>query len=185
MSQQIIGILNPLLALIFGLAFVIFWFVQKERTYILFIAFAYFAFSCGIFISNVGVSAQDLLHVLGTHMFYSIALSCLVLALSKRNQTPPRISLILTIAIGITPLLIWLHSNSDLANLRVIVANVAYSSLFFLGAHNLWQSRKNNGFEYWLFVLINLMAIQGLVRPVAIFWLDAKYHRTIFFDAKV
>lgn len=187
MSQQIIGLLNPLLAMVFGLAFVIFWVIQKQRRYVLLVALGYFSFSCGMFISNVGISAQDLLHVLGTHFFYSLALISLVWAVSWRSHSPPRIPLNLAIVTFVTPFIVWLHSNSDLANLRVIVANIAYSAVLLLGALNLWQSRKNSKLEYWLFILFILLAVQGLVRPVGIFWLEgavtnADYRESIYYS---
>ncbi len=188
MSQQIIGIVNPLLAMIFGLAFVAFWLVQKHRKYVLLIALSYFSFSCGMFISNVGISAQSLLHVLGTHFFYSIALISIVWAVSSRIHTPPRVSLNLAIVTCTTPLIVWLHSNSDLANLRVIAANIAYSAVFLSGALNLWQGRKNSQLELWLFTLFILLAVQGLVRPVGIFWLEgavtnADYRESIYYSS--
>lgn len=188
MSQQIIGLLTPLLALIFGLAFLAFWVIQKERKYILLIALGYFAFSCGMFISNVGVSTQSFLHLLGTHLSYSIAMITLVSAVSLRVQSPPRTLLNLTILIGITPLIIWLYLDSDLANLRVIAANVAYSTVLFIGAQNLWYKRENSKLEYWLFILFVLLAIQGLVRPTTIFWLEgavlnADYRQSIYYSS--
>lgn len=187
MSQQIIGLLNPLLATIFGLAFVIFWAIQKHRKYILLIALGYFAFACGMFISNVGISAQDLMHVLGTHLFYSIAIISLVWGVSWRTQSPPRILLNVAIAICVTPLIVWLHASSEFANLRVIAANAAYSAIFLLGALNLWNSRGNSKLEYWLYILCVLLAVQGLVRPVGVFWLEgavanADYRESIYYS---
>lgn len=188
MSQQILGILSPLLALIFCLAFFIFWLVQKNRKYILLIAFSYFSFSCGMFISNIGISAESLIHILGTHFCYSIAMITLVWAVSWRIKAPLWILPNLAIAIVATPLIIWLHSNSDLANLRVIAANVVYSTILCAGAYNLWSSRNSSKPEYWLFILFILMAIQSLTRPTAIFWLEgavtnADYRESIYYSS--
>lgn len=187
MTQQIIGLLNPLLAITWALAFVILWLFQKERKYILLIAFSYLAFSCGIFISNVGISAQSVLHVLGTHVSYSAAMITMVWGVSRRINAPPRGLLNLAILIGATPLILWLYLNSDLINMRVIAANGAYSVVLLIGAHNLWYSRKNTKLEYWLFVLFVLLAIQGLVRPVTFFWLEgavlnADYRESIYYS---
>lgn len=187
MSQQILGFLNPLLALIFGLAFIVFWLIQKQRAYILHIAFAYFAFACGMFVSNIGISAKSIFHVVGTHIFYSIAMVVLVKAVSARIHVSPRAGMNLALVIGATPIIIWLHSTSDLANLRVIMANVAYSAVLLIGAHNLSKNRSQGRLEYWLFVLFILLAIQGLIRPITSFWLEgavtnADYRDSIYYS---
>ena len=187
MSQQIIGFLNPLLAIILALAFVVFWLIQKQRRYILHIAIAYFAFSCGMFISNIGISAKSIFHVVGTHFFYSVSMVLLVEAVSKRIHASPRIAMTSAIVIAVTPIIVWLHSISDLANVRVIVANAAYSAVLLIGAHNLSKNRSQGKLDYWLLVIIILLAIQGLIRPIVSFWFEgavtnADYRDSIYYS---
>lgn len=183
MSQQIIGIINPGLSIIFCLAFLLFWRVQRHRSYILDIAFSYFAFACGIFISNVVIPAQSIFHVLAVHAFYSLAVTFLVRAISKRISMPPKSFLALSILIGVTPLLVWLHSISNLANLRVIAANTAYAIVFFMGAWNLWYGRKESRIDYWLFIVFVAVATQFLVRPIIAFWIEGAVSNTDYRDS--
>jgi AraC-like DNA-binding protein len=183
MSQQIIGIVNPSLSLMFCLSFLLFWRVQRHRSYILDIAFSYFAFACGIFISNVVIPAHSMFHVLAVHAFYSLAVILLIRAVSKRISMPSRSLLALSILVGITPLLVWLHSISNLANLRVIAANTAYAIILFIGAWNLWSGRKESKLDYWLFILFIAVATQFLVRPIIAFWLEGAVSNTDYRDS--
>ncbi|SIN61346.1 AraC-type DNA-binding protein [Parasphingorhabdus marina DSM 22363] len=187
MSQQIIGLLNPLLAVTFSLTFFAFWLVQKDKRYILAFAGAYLAFGAGIFVSNVAIGAESSWHVFGTHLFYSISALLLFRGVSERAGHQSGTLLALVILAGITPVLIWIHSVSGLANLRIIVANASYAAIVLLAAGNLWHNRNSHRLDYWLFILFILMAIQFVVRPAAVLavegeLLNSEYRGSVYYS---
>lgn len=188
MGQQITGLLNPLFALIFSISFFGFWLVQKDKTHVLGISVGYLAFACGIFISNIAITTQSAWHVLGTHFFYSIACFLLVWSVCKRAGYEADKLLSVTVLAGVAPILIWIHSISGLANMRIIVANAAYALILFMGAARLWQNRHRHPLEYWLFVVFALMAVQFLVRPFAVLafegeLLNSEYRNSIYYSS--
>lgn len=168
MGQQITGLLNPLFALIFSISFFGFWLVQKDKTHILGISAGYLAFACGIFISNIAITTQSAWHVLGTHFFYSIACFLLVWSVSKRAGHEADKLLSIAVLVGVAPILVWIHSISGLANMRIILANAAYAVILFMGAVKLRHNRNSHPLEYMLFVVFALMALQFLVRPFTV-----------------
>lgn len=168
MEQNILGLLNPLIMLTFSMTFFAFWLVQRKRRYILAIAGGYLTFGCGMFVSNIGISANDVQHVLGTHFFYSMTCLLFVWAVSSRHGQPSHMRHTFLLAIGIAPILIWIHQNSGIANLRIIVANITYSAILFVGVIGLWRNRKNHRADFWLFVLFALTAVQFVIRPIAV-----------------
>lgn len=172
MGQNIIGLLNPLLAVVFSVAFFSLWFVQKEKRYILTMSVGYFSFACGMFVSNVAIEAAEMLHVLGTHIFYSIACILLVWSVCRRAEQPTYTWLTLFLAIAAAPVLIWIHENSGLVNIRIILANAIYSLILFVGVRGLWKNRHNHRLDFLLFVMFLLMALQFLIRPAAVLALE-------------
>lgn len=187
MSQQIIGLLNPLLALTFSLTFFVFWLVQKEKRYVLAFAGSYFAFAGGIFVSNVAIGAESGWHVFGTHFFYSACAILLFWGVSKRAGQKSDILLALVILTSMTPILIWIHSVSSLANLRIILANASYAVIVLLAAKNLWHNRNSHPLDYWLFILFVLLAIQFVVRPATVLALEgellnSEYRGSIYYS---
>ncbi|MEO0439555.1 MAG: AraC family transcriptional regulator [Pseudomonadota bacterium] len=187
MSQQIIGLLNPLLALTFSLTFFAFWLVQKDKRYVLAFAGAYLAFAGGIFVSNVAIGAESGWHVFGTHFFYSVCAILLFWGVSKRAGQKSDILLALVILTSMTPLLVWIHSISSLANLRIIMANASYAAIVLLAAKNLWPNRSSHPLDYWLFILFVLLAIQFVVRPATVLALEgellnSEYRGSIYYS---
>ncbi|MEO9783550.1 MAG: AraC family transcriptional regulator [Parasphingorhabdus sp.] len=178
--------MNPLFALIFSISFFGFWLVQKDKTHVLGVSAAYLAFACGIFISNIAITTQSAWHVLGTHVFYSMACFALVWSVCKRaGQEVDKLFSIAVLA-GVAPILIWIHSISGLANMRIILANAAYAVILFMGAARLWHSRHHHPLEYLLFIVFGLMALQFLVRPFTVLafegeLLNSDYRNSIYY----
>lgn len=183
MSQQIIGLLNPLLALTFSFSFFAFWLLQKTRMHVLAFAVAYLAFAAGIFVSNVGIGAESGWHVFWTHFFYSISSILIVWGVSRRAGQKSDDLLALAILAGVTPVLIWIHAVSGLANLRIIIANASYAAILLLGAKNLWHNRRSHPLDYWLFVLFVLMAVQFVVRPAAVLAMEGELLNSVYRDS--
>ncbi len=183
MGQNIIGLLNPLLAAIFSGAFFFLWFIQKKNRYILAVSGGYLSFACGMFVSNVAIEADETLHVLGTHIFYSIACISLVWSVLCRAEQPAYLWLTLLLAIAAAPLLVWIHGNSELANIRIIIANAVYSAILFVGAWGLWKNRHNHRLDFLLFIMFALMASQFLIRPAAVLALEGNLPNKEYIDS--
>ena len=187
MGNNIIGLLNPLIMLTFSVTFFGFWLVHKRRRYSLAIAGGYLSFGCGMFVSNIAIPANEILHVLGTHFFYSAACLLFVWAVCARQGQPSHMRFSLLLAIGIAPILIWIHQHSGIANLRIIVANIIYSAILFVGVLGLRKSRHNHQADFWLFILFALTAVQFVIRPVAVLALEggvtnAAYLQSIYYS---
>ena len=183
MGQNIIGLLNPLLAMIFSGVFFSLWFMQKKNRYILAISVGYFSFACGMFVSNVATEADETLHVLGTHIFYSIACISLVWSVRFRARQPGYLWLTLSLAVAVAPLLVWIHGNSELANIRIIIANAVYAVILFVGAMGLWENRRNHRVDLLLFIMFTLMALQFLIRPAAVLALEGNLPNKEYADS--
>lgn len=183
MGQNIIGLLNPLLAVIFSGAFLSLWFVQKKNHYILAMSIGYLSFACGMFVSNVAIEADETLHVLGTHVFYSITSILLAWSVCHRAEQPTYLWLTLLLAIAAAPILVWIHGNSELVNIRIIVANAVYSAILFVGVIGLWKNRHTHRLDFLLLIIFILMAAQFLIRPAAVLALEGSLPNKEYVDS--
>ena len=163
---QLVGLLNPMIALIFATTFLVFWLRDKQRLYILAIAISYLIMGVGFFTSYFSYSEHVLIASALSNFCYSAATVVLVWALAKRANFEPPTALLCFIAAVSVPLNTWLKVTSDNINASIYAINFCIGIMFFIGAWTLRNKAKEGGIERWLFLAILLISIQFWVRPI-------------------
>ncbi len=161
-----IGLLNPMIALIFASTFLMFWSRDKERTYIFVIAISYLTMGIGFLVSLFGVDEWILLRSAISNFCYAAATVMLVWALAKRANLTAPVILLSTIAAFSVPFNTWLKITSDNINASLYATNFIIGIMFGIGAWILRKNPNKNMIERALFWTILLTAIQFWVRPI-------------------
>ena len=162
----LIGLLNPMIALIFASTFLVFWSRDKERTYIFVIAVSYLSMGVGFLVSLFGPDEWILLRSAISNFCYAAATVMLVWALAKRANLVAPILLLSTIAALSVPFNTWLKITSDNINASLYATNFIIGIMFGIGAWILRNNTNKNLIERILFWTILLTAIQFWVRPI-------------------
>lgn len=165
----LLGLINPIIALIFSVTFLIFWTRDKERHYTLKIALSYFLMGCGFLAAHLIPIGQTLLNITSTNIVFATAAILLVCAVSERIEQKPAIrEMIILSAVGVTLGFIFQMTTQTLT-LSLLTVNVMIGSIFAIGAWHVRANRHKGGIEtviFWLFVLV---AFQFFIRPVITF----------------
>ena len=165
-DDQLIGLLNPLIALIFATTFLVFWLRDKQRLYILAIAISYLTMGAGFFIAFFAYSADVVMVSAVSNFCYTAATVMLVWALAVRANTNPPTVLLCSIAALSVPLNTWLKITSDNINASVYAINFCIGIMFAIGAWMLKDKAREGGVERWVYIAILLVAFQFWVRPI-------------------
>ncbi|MEM9278982.1 MAG: GGDEF domain-containing protein [Pseudomonadota bacterium] len=165
-NEQILGLLNPLIALVFAITFFVFWSKYKDRSYILGIAFAYLMHGTGFLISHLVADVDGLVHALGTNILFSLGTISVIWAACYRKQLDVSLGLLGLIAICATSALIYVQINPVGLNARLFITNTSYGFMFAIGAASLFRSTSGGAIEKVLFVTFALTALQFWIRPV-------------------
>jgi len=172
-NEQILGLVNPLIALIFAITFFVFWWKYKDRSYILGIAFAYLMHGTGFLISHLAANVDGVIHVFGTNLLFSIGTISMVWAACYRKQLDISLGLLATIAGFSMAVLLWVQLYPIGFNARLLITNFSYGIMFAIGAVSLSRSISNGAIEKVLFGIFVVTAFQFWIRPIVTITLDA------------
>ncbi len=163
---SLVGLLNPMIALIFSITFLVFWSRDKQRIYILVIAISYLTMGVGFLISLFVLDDWVLMRSAVSNFCYAAATVMLIWALAKRAAFEAPTTLLCLIAALSVPLNTWLKISSDNINASLYLTNFAIGAMFGIGAWVLRENAKKSVLEKLVFWAILLTAIQFWVRPI-------------------
>ncbi len=163
---QLIGLLNPMISMIFALTFLVFWAHDKKRKYILAIAVSYLLMGMGFLFAMFTQDIWILLKSVVSNSFYYLATVALMWAVGNRAKV--RVPIYLLVAIGGASVLLnaWLKVSYESMNASLYSTNFAIGIMFGIGAWMLRKNAKKGGVERLLFWAILLVAVQFWVRPI-------------------
>ncbi len=168
----LIGLINPIIALIFSVTFLIFWSRDKERHYTLKIALSYFLMGMGFLASHLIPIKFTLLNITSTNVIFALASIFLVCAISERiGKKPALVEMFILAGIGIS-ISFALQLISPTLNLTLLTINLTIGAIFALGAWHIKGNRQKGGVERAIFWMFFLVAIQFIIRPILSLWLS-------------
>ncbi|WP_128892259.1 diguanylate cyclase [Erythrobacter sp. HKB08] len=186
MQSQIVGLVTPLMALVFVAVFLLLWWRGQMGNHVLGFAGSYAFFAIGFTVTHVfDVTSPYLFH--STQLFYTLGtVSVIWGAVTRVGQETPFGALALVYAISAATLAVSVGVSSDVAP-RLYIVNTGYGIMFTLGAMALVRSRRRELFDTLVIIFFALSAINFFVRPVLTLLIEqnipaADYRESIYYS---
>ena len=164
MQGQILGLINPAIALLFAAAFAALWSRDRSARYIAVLAFGYVCLAFGFLVFHFTPDPNGTASILLMHLFYSAGALSLCWAVLQRAG----LSMLLRVPLGMVALTavgLYLTSFADDQNARLYAANSCYGLLFALAAQVLARAGRREAVDRLLLWLFAVTALQFFVRP--------------------
>ncbi len=157
---KLIGLLNPIIATIFALTFIIFWFRQKDKSYILAIGLAFASLGVGFLASHFFIEKLSLTNVLFIGVLYAFATTAIISGLYRRAGLQGGIGPLLSIGLfGVALSTIAVLQFNDL-NLRLYLSNATLGVLWGIGAWRLRKNARDGGLEKLILLVMLAICMQ-------------------------
>lgn len=174
MQTQILGLVTPLMALVFAATFAILWRAGRLKRHVLGFAIGNLLFACGFLITHLlPTDAVYLFHA--THAFYSLGTVVLLASICERVGQRLHIESMAVVYVLTAAALALAVGLSDDAGPRLILVNMGYGVMFAMGAATLLAGRRREIFDIAIIVMVGLQAADFLMRPT----LTLMFERTI------
>ncbi|GMN03037.1 diguanylate cyclase [Erythrobacter sp. MTPC3] len=164
MQTQILGLLTPLMALLFAVTFAVFWWAGRMQRHVLGFAIGYALFAAGFLATHfLPADAFYLFHT--TQAFYSLGMIVYLVSLCERaGQRVHLGSLIGVYAISAAVLAIAVSLTQDVGP-RLIIVNTGYGVMCAMGFSTLLASRRREVIDVAIIVVVAVQAMDFLIRP--------------------
>ena len=164
MQTQILGLVTPLMALIFAATFVVFWRAGRMKRHVLGFGIAYALFAVGFLITHfLPADAFYLFHA--TQFFYTLGSTVMVASVCERaGQRLHLGSFVVVYTISASALAVAVSLSNDIAS-RLIIVNMGYGVMYAMGATILLTARRRNIIDFAIIGLMTFQAADFLVRP--------------------
>ncbi|KEO90768.1 diguanylate cyclase [Erythrobacter longus] len=182
MQAQILGMLTPMMALLFAATFAVFWKLGGMRRHVLGFAIGYFLFAIGFLAAHfLPADAFYLFHT--TQFFYSlgtiVSIASACERVGQRVHIPTMVGIyaisafVLALAVSITPEV----------GPRLIIVNTAYGAMNIMGLAILLMARRRELADYAIIAVVALQAVDYLVRPNLTLMFEQSIHETAYRDS--
>ncbi|MEM7666589.1 MAG: GGDEF domain-containing protein [Pseudomonadota bacterium] len=174
MQTQILGLLTPLMALLFAATFAVFWRAGRMKRHVLGFAICYGLFSVGFLITHLlPGDAIYLFHT--TQAVYSFGVTLFVASICERaGQRLHLGSFAVVYAISALALALMIGLSDDVGP-RLIIVNIGYGVMFAMGITTLLTAGRRNWIDVAIIAVMALQATDFLIRPT----LTLLFERTI------
>jgi len=164
MQTQILGMLTPLMALLFAITFAVFWKLGRMKRHVLGFAIGYLLFGTGFLVTHfLPADAFYLFH--STQFFYSLGTMVYVVSVCERvGQKVHLPTLVGIYALSVVVLGVAVSMTSDVAP-RLIIVNTGYGAMFVMCLATLLMARRRDIADYAIIVVVASQAVDFLVRP--------------------
>ena len=157
---KLIGLLNPIIANIFALTFIVFWYRQRDKSYILAIGLAFASLGIGFLASHFFIEKLSLANVLFIGVLYAVATTAIISGLYRRAGLQGGIGALLgTGLFGVALSTIAVLQFDDL-NLRLYISNATLGVLWGMGVWRLRKTACDGGLEKLILLVMVAISIQ-------------------------
>ena len=164
MQTQILGLLTPLMALLFAVMFAVLWRAGKMQRHVLGFSLAY-AFSAVGFLITHFFPADAIYVWHATQLFYSLGSVAMVAAVCERAGQRLNLGAMAGVyLISAAMLATAIGFSSDVSS-RLVIINMGYGVMFTIGVTSLLMARRRTVFDNLIIAVIALQAIDFFVRP--------------------
>lgn len=164
MQAQILGMLTPLMALLFAATFALFWKIGDMKRHVLGFSIGYCLFAMGYLVTHfLPGDAFYLFHT--TQALYSTALIIMIASICERAGQRVQIGLLAGIyVISASVLAIAVATTSDVAP-RLIIVNTGYGAMYIVGLTTLLMARRRSIVDFAIIAMVTIQGMDFLVRP--------------------
>ena len=165
MREQILGMITPLMAVIFFAVFLMLWKRGKMGSYVLAFAASYLCFGLGYVSTHLfpDTSAFYLFHL--TQLFYTAGCFFVIWGACNRvGLRAPLSSLAVVYALSAATLAIAV-GYSDQTGPRLYIVNTGYGVMFVIATLVLLQAPRRTAIDTLLIVMFAVSAANFLIRP--------------------
>ncbi|WP_156494470.1 hypothetical protein, partial [Erythrobacter sp. HI0019] len=165
MSENILALANPMLNMVFGIAFLILWRREPGARWIAIISVSYFASAAGFFIFHLTPDPNGIPAVVAMHLFYSLGTIAMVWGIGTRYGQPIPHRLYAFIAgLGLV-MMVGASFGADY-NARLYAANASYGLILALGTQAIARKAGSELLDKAILFLLAMGAFQFFVRPL-------------------
>lgn len=164
MQTQILGLLTPLMALLFATTFAVFWRAGRLKRHVLGFSLGYFFFACGFLVTHL--LPGDAFYVFHTtQAFYSLGVVFFLGSACERVGLRLHLPSIAVIyAISALVLAVAIQMSSD-AGPRLILINIGYGAMFVVGVTTLMTAARRDWIDTAVIAITALQAADFFIRP--------------------
>ncbi len=187
MRDAILGLVNPLIALIIATTFFAIWLKDRQRSEVFAFALAYVALGIGFLWSQLAPldAGRVLLNL--TNIPYFAGTWLIAWGATKRVGSSVSAPLMLIIGIIGAALLIPNHVFDAYTNVQLYISNTVYGLMFMLAAQATAARRKDNIANEVVFWMLAVTSVQFFVRPSIAFMIEGAlpyegYHQSIYYS---
>lgn len=174
MQTQILGLLTPLMALLFAATFAVFWRAGRMKRHVLGFALGYLFFALGFFATHfLPVEAIYTFHT--TQLFYTIGVCLFVASTCERVGQRVHLPTLLGIYVASAVVLALATSVTNDAGPRLILINIGYGAMFLVNLVTLLQAKRRDWIDHAIVILTALQVTDFFIRPT----LTVMYEQTI------
>ncbi|MEM8750127.1 MAG: GGDEF domain-containing protein [Pseudomonadota bacterium] len=162
---KLLGLLNPIVGMIFALTFVVVWSRQKNKLYILLFGLSFVGMAVGYVLSHFIISRVSMLSILVVMPIYALSCIAIIAGLCQRSGMRWRIAPLLTIGAGGIVVAVICASQFEFLNWRIYATNATLGLIFAIGTYRLRHTAKLGGFDRAVVVMMAMIAAQFLIAP--------------------
>lgn len=164
MQTQILGLLTPLMALLFAVTFAVFWRAGRMKRHVLGFALGYLSFATGFLVTHfLPGDAPYTFHT--TQFFYTVGVTLFLGSCCERVGQQlhlPTIAMIYALSALVLALAINFTDNAGPA---LILLNIGYGSMYMVGLTTLIATRRREWSDIAIIFLVAFSATDFFVRP--------------------
>lgn len=164
MQTQILGLLTPLMALLFAVTFAVFWKVAGMKRHVLGFAFGYLFFAMGFLVTHL-LPGEAIYTFHTTQFFYSISSALFVVSTCERVGQRAHIPTLLGIYVISALVLALTISMTNDVGPRLILLNIGYGCMFMLNFVTLLAAQRRDWFDIAILFTTAFQALDFFLRP--------------------
>ena len=163
-NAHLLGLINPTIALLFGLTFLVLWSRLKHRRAILAFAISYFLSGTGFLISHLTPSWSGLLNVFVLDSIYLTGAVFMTWGVSTRANVNPQLFKLVSLACVFMLGILTVTALGFSYNTTLLVVNFAVGGLMLFGCWNIRKKAFAGGIESLVFWAIFIAGSQFWLR---------------------
>lgn len=164
MSEPIVGLIIPLITLLFAGLFAVLWLREREARHILFLAVSYFLMAVGFAVQHYTTAPNSKATFLIMHALYSGSILALAVGVGGRAGTTVPLTAMWAAVLTTAAMLVVTDFTVN-QNPRLYLTNSCYGLMMAMTALMLSRAAQKEMVDRVILALITLTAVQFYVRP--------------------
>ncbi len=164
MQTQILGLLTPLMALLFAATFAVFWRAGRMKRHVLGFAIGYVLFASG-FLATHFLPGEAFYVFHTTQALYSLGMMVYLVSLCERAGQKMHLGSLFGVYVISAGVLALAVNLTDDVGPRLIIVNMGYGVMCAMGLTTLLMARRRSVIDIAIIVVVAIQTIDFVVRP--------------------